>query len=55
MVMLMDDFTREGLALKAAFSLPARTVMEALEELAAERALQGRSGATHAQLVQISP
>jgi len=36
---LMDHFTREGLALKAAFSLPARTVVEALDELASERGL----------------
>jgi putative transposase len=36
---LMDHFTREGLALKAAFSLPARTVVETLDELANERGL----------------
>lgn len=42
---LMDHFTREGLALRAAFSLPARTVVEALDELAAERGFPWYSNA----------
>jgi len=36
---VMDHFTREGLAVEAAFSLPARRVVEVLERLAASRRL----------------